>query len=509
MSPPDGNLIPFFFGRDPYDEGEPEDPFQFIENVKSTIDDRIYEDEIKRPLATGIIFRMHLKEKAWIWYQSLSTDIRKNWHQLEDAFLSRFENNPKIMDRDRFFRVLYNFKQNGRTLSEYIKEADQLRSQCPAEYRHSIASCFITGLDERRKMHLALYHLTPKKNLSHAINKKYISYVINKKKISWAQAKAAVIKAHSELLGRKNRSNTVRNYLPRKPSTSVTQSDLVLSPQGSEELPCLEPIDNAPYRPLNTSQNYTGGIQADRGIYCNHCREEGHYSISCTRPVASPDQREASRLSIDKLQKVPSQCPPSQYLPSPNQAQLPPQALNQAHEYPQSLYQDHEYPLSLYQDLQYPLSLYQDHQYPLSLYQDHYYPQSPSQDPHSLNETHEYPQSLQQNNQYPQSLNQASLSLYLYQDHEYPQIPSQASHSLNQAHEYPLSLYHDYQYPLSLHQDQQYPQSPSQVPHILSQAHQYPQSLDQTHQYPQSIDQTHQYPPVSNYSSCAGASLKL
>lgn len=95
------------------------------------------------------------------------------------------------------------------------------------------------------------------------------------------------------------------------PSTSVTQSDIVASSQEPEKLPSLQPRDNAPYRPLITSQNQTGRIQADRGIYCNHCWEEGHYSISRNKLVASSAQREASRLGrYQQVTRGPTPIPP-------------------------------------------------------------------------------------------------------------------------------------------------------------------------------------------------------
>lgn len=196
MPPPYKNLIPFFFGRDPDDEGELEDPIKFIENVKSTIDLRRHTDEIRRPVATGVIFRLHLKGKASLWYQNLSPSIRTNWNRLEAAFLSRFKIKPyKITDSNRFFKLLYNLRQNGRTISEYIEEADQLSSQCPEIFRRSLAGSFVTGLDEGRKMKLAVYYLR------------------NKNNVSYAQAKHAVIKAYQRL-AQQNPSHTVRNYLP-------------------------------------------------------------------------------------------------------------------------------------------------------------------------------------------------------------------------------------------------------------------------------------------------------
>lgn len=334
MPPPFKNLIPYFFGRD--GQGKREDPIKFIENVKSTIDIRRHTDEIKRPIATGVIFRLHLKENALLWYQNLSPKIRTDWNRLEAAFLSRFKNSPwKNTDPNQFFNILYNLKQRGRNIVEYIEEGDQLSSECPEKFRDSLGISFIAGLDEGRKINLAQLYLR------------------NKTNVSYAEAKDAVVKAHRRF-ARPDTFNPIYNCLPPKPSTPCTQSDLVTSSQRHRELRSLQTRDNTPYRPLIVdakSQNQTGRIQVPHGINCHDSWEEGHDYTSCTKPIVSSAQREASRLAINGLREAPRQYPLSL-----NQEHQYPQSFNQAHQYPQSVNQAHRYPSASVAVAQAPVS---------------------------------------------------------------------------------------------------------------------------------------------------------
>lgn len=84
------------------------------------------------------------------------------------------------------------------------------------------------------------------------------------------------------------------------------QSELVALLQGLR-IPQPAPFrDNPSYRPNYTNANVrdqNGRQSVYRRIYCHNCREEGHYSTSCTRPVVSGAQREVNRRAIDELQK--------------------------------------------------------------------------------------------------------------------------------------------------------------------------------------------------------------
>lgn len=70
--------------------------------------------------------------------------------------------------------------------------------------------------------------------------------------------------------------------------------------------------DNPPYHFNHSNPNMrdqNGRPTFFRGIYCHSCREEGHYSTSCTRPVVSEAQKNADRWAIDELQGDPRQYP--------------------------------------------------------------------------------------------------------------------------------------------------------------------------------------------------------
>ncbi len=66
------DLIPYFSGRDVNDEGGQEDPAEYIENLNFAVDGQTYTDEDRKLTATRVIFRTHLRDKALLWYHSLS-----------------------------------------------------------------------------------------------------------------------------------------------------------------------------------------------------------------------------------------------------------------------------------------------------------------------------------------------------------------------------------------------------------------------------------------------------
>ena len=81
------DLVPCFYGRDVSDHGGQQDPAEFIETVLFAIDGHTYSDEARKQIAIRVIFRVNLRDKALIWYQSLTAEIRGNWESLEAAFL--------------------------------------------------------------------------------------------------------------------------------------------------------------------------------------------------------------------------------------------------------------------------------------------------------------------------------------------------------------------------------------------------------------------------------------
>lgn len=90
--------------------------------------------------------------------------------------------------------------------------------------------------------------------------------------------------------------------------TTPVQSELVALLQALKIPQAASPRDNIGYRTNYTNANtrdQPGRLPFCRGIYCNNCREESHYSTSCTRPVVSGAQ-------INELQGDPRQSPEDQ-----------------------------------------------------------------------------------------------------------------------------------------------------------------------------------------------------
>lgn len=85
------------------------------------------------------------------------------------------------------------------------------------------------------------------------------------------------------------------------------QSELVALLQGVKIPQPTSSRDNVMYRPNHANANGNAQDQSGRssfyqGIYCHNCRDEGHYSTSCSRPVVSGAQRKANKRAIDELQ---------------------------------------------------------------------------------------------------------------------------------------------------------------------------------------------------------------
>lgn len=154
------DLIPYFFDRDVNDEGEQEDLAEYIENLNFAVDGQKYTDESRQLIATRVIFRTHLRDKALFWYHSLSPETRASWQLLETAFLSRFALVvQKEMDQTRFLNLIFNFKQRGRSIVEYTREGDQLNAECPENFQDVLGHQFIAGLDDKGKVDLVQVYL--------------------------------------------------------------------------------------------------------------------------------------------------------------------------------------------------------------------------------------------------------------------------------------------------------------------------------------------------------------
>ena len=78
MSFPLNDLVPCLYGRDVNDDSGQQDPAEFIETVLIAIDGHTYSNEARKHMATQVIFRVYLRDKALIWYQSLAAGVRGN-----------------------------------------------------------------------------------------------------------------------------------------------------------------------------------------------------------------------------------------------------------------------------------------------------------------------------------------------------------------------------------------------------------------------------------------------
>ncbi len=56
-----------------------EDPQEFLENVEFVVEEREYKLEARKDTAHRFTFRLHLKEKAWDWYQKLEVKNKTSW----------------------------------------------------------------------------------------------------------------------------------------------------------------------------------------------------------------------------------------------------------------------------------------------------------------------------------------------------------------------------------------------------------------------------------------------
>ena len=159
------NLVPCFYGRDVSDEGGQQDPTEFIETLFFAIDGQNYTDEAKKQMATRVVFRNHLRDKALTWYQSLAAEVRGNWESLEVVFLARFALvAQKGFDQTRFLNLVVNFRQKGRSIVDYTREGDKLNAECPEKFRDVLGHQFIAGLDDKRKIDLVQVYLGAQKS---------------------------------------------------------------------------------------------------------------------------------------------------------------------------------------------------------------------------------------------------------------------------------------------------------------------------------------------------------
>ena len=159
------DLVPLLYGSDKSDEGRQQDPAEFVENLTFVIDGQVYTNEDRKQIATRVIFRTRLRDKALPWYQSLPAEVRSNWESLEVALLTQYALVPrKEIDQTRFLNLVFNLRQQGCSIVEYTRERDQLNAEGPEKFRDVLGHQFTAGLDDSWKVDLVQVYLVAKKS---------------------------------------------------------------------------------------------------------------------------------------------------------------------------------------------------------------------------------------------------------------------------------------------------------------------------------------------------------
>jgi hypothetical protein len=122
MDTPKEQFPPFYGRKDGKD-----DPNEFVENVEFVVEERDYTDVTRKATALRFTFRLHLREKAYEWYQKVVSERKSSWEYLKADFLTEF----KIMvvatgDPNKYFSLVYNLKQRRSTIAQYVAEAEGL-----------------------------------------------------------------------------------------------------------------------------------------------------------------------------------------------------------------------------------------------------------------------------------------------------------------------------------------------------------------------------------------------
>lgn len=74
---------------------------------------QVYTDDVRKQIATRVIFRTRLRDKALLWYQDLTAEIRGNWKSHEGESLTLFALVPrKEVDQTRFLNQVFNLRQH-------------------------------------------------------------------------------------------------------------------------------------------------------------------------------------------------------------------------------------------------------------------------------------------------------------------------------------------------------------------------------------------------------------
>lgn len=128
---------------------------------------------VKHTLLRPVIFHTRLRDKALLWYQDFTAEVRGNWQSLEAAFLARFALVPrKEVGQTWFLNLVLNFKQRGRSIVNYIREGDQLNAKCPGKFPGVLGHQLLAGLDDKGKVGLIQVYLGADKS-KEAVDKAY------------------------------------------------------------------------------------------------------------------------------------------------------------------------------------------------------------------------------------------------------------------------------------------------------------------------------------------------
>ena len=224
-------------------------------------------------------------------YHRLNAETQANWRLLETVIISQFALvAPKKVDATRFLNLAFNLRQKDQSIIEYMRKEDQLNAKCPEKFRDILGHQFILGLDDKEKVDLVQVYLRADKST-----------------VTYTEAKQAVGKAYQRF-GKPSSLDQLYDQPVFPPPTPI-QSKLVALLQALK-IPQLAvlPRDNTRYRSNYFNANYQAQyccLSFYQGIYCHNCREKSHYSISCTKPIVSEEQRKANKRAIEELQDAP------------------------------------------------------------------------------------------------------------------------------------------------------------------------------------------------------------
>lgn len=229
----------------------------------------------------------------------MAANVQGNWQALEAAFCARFALVPlKEVDQTWFLNLVLNLKQQGRSIVEYTREGDQLHAECPEKFQDVLGHQFIEGLNNKGKVDLVRVYLGADKST-----------------VTYTKAKKVISKAYTRF-GEPSPLDQLHDPQSSLPPTPV-QSELVVLLQALKIPQPALPRDNTGYKSNHSganAQDQAGCSPFYLGIHCHNCREEVHYSTSCTKPAVNGAQRKANRRAIDELQGGPRQYPRGQGL---------------------------------------------------------------------------------------------------------------------------------------------------------------------------------------------------